>query len=499
MTASIDIKYVDKLLPILSRPKRIKIIVGGRNSTKSTIIADMVAAKMSSGELWCCARETLNSIEESVHRTLIDEINRLEMPGFVVTKTSITHPESGGRSFYKGLSRNIASVKSTLSGIDGLWLEEGEDVSTGSLRVLSKSVRLNATDSERLIAGEEVKMPEIIITMNRGTRTGAIAQRWLARAEPELERCGFYEDDLLMIVELNYTDMPRAWFEASGLEEERQDDFDTLSRAAYDHIWHGRYLEEVADSIIKPEWVDAAIDAHKVPRLIKAFEPHGPIVASHDPSGGGTDDKGFALRHGSIIKAVKTMAHGEIDEGCDWATGLAHNAGADWFVWDADGMGAGLERQIADAFRGTKVEHHAFRGSLAGSAQDNAETVNLLTGRSNQDTYRNNRAQHYIKLSVMLYNTFRCVERGEYVDPGEMISIDSDGVDNLVGLKSELCRIPRKHHSSGLDLIMSKQEMKLAGIESPNQSDSIMMSIFQVPIDDSEGFAPLYYEEENVV
>ena len=163
----LNIEYVKNLYPIFTKPKRIKIIVGGRNSTKSTGIADLVAVKLSKGELWCCARENQNSIEESVHRTLLDEINRIGLSGFSENKTSINH-SSGGRTFYRGLSRNITSLKSTLSGIDGLWIEEGEDISDNTLRVLTASVRLNATDSERLVAGENVKMPEIIITMNRG-------------------------------------------------------------------------------------------------------------------------------------------------------------------------------------------------------------------------------------------------------------------------------------------------------------------------------------------
>ena len=227
--AAINIEYVENLYPIFTKPKRIKIIVGGRSSTKSTGTAGLVAAKVSSGELWCCARENQNSIEESVHRTLLDEISRLGIPGFEDTKTSITHPASGGRTFYRGLARNITSLKSTLSGIDGLWIEEGEDISSNTLRVLTASVRLNATDSQRMIAGEKVKMPEIIITMNRGARTGAVAQKWLKRAEFELSRCGYYEDDLIMVVQMNYTDMPKAWFIASGLEQERLDDLDTLS------------------------------------------------------------------------------------------------------------------------------------------------------------------------------------------------------------------------------------------------------------------------------
>ena len=118
----IPIKYVQNLHPVFTKPKRIKIIVGGRGSTKSTAIADYVAANLSRGQLWCCARENQNSIEESVHRTILDEIDRLGLTGFTDTKTQIKHI-SGGRAFYRGLARNITSLKSTLSGINGLWIE----------------------------------------------------------------------------------------------------------------------------------------------------------------------------------------------------------------------------------------------------------------------------------------------------------------------------------------------------------------------------------------
>ena len=59
-------------------------------------------------------------------------------------------------------------------------------ISANTLRVLTASVRLNAKDSQRLIAGE-YQMPEIIITMNRG-RNGAVARKWLERAEQSLAR-----------------------------------------------------------------------------------------------------------------------------------------------------------------------------------------------------------------------------------------------------------------------------------------------------------------------
>ena len=486
MTKRIKIEYVKNLHPIFTKRKRIKIIVGGRGSTKSTGIADYVAAKMSVGELWCCARENQNSIEESVHRNLLDEISRLGMTGFEDTKTSINHIPTGGRAFYRGLARNITSLKSTLSGIKGLWIEEGEDLSDNTLRILTASVRLNAKDSERLIAGEDVSMPEIIITMNRGPRNGAVAKKWLARAEKELGRCGYYEDDMLMVVEMNYTDMPPAWFKASGLEEERLDDVDKLSRAEYDHKWHGKYLDSIEGAIIKAEWFDACVDAHKLDRLKTAFTPHGAKIVAHDPFDDGQDAGGYAIRHGSIIKHVRSKSKGEIDEVCDWATDHAINDGADWFVWDGDGMGTGLKRQVSTAFEGKNTKYHIFKGSLSGSGQDNATKIYLSSDgdsdtkpKTYAETFKNNRAQYYIELADRCYNTYKCVVRGEYIDPDEMISFDSDGIENLSDLKSQLTRIPKKPHGGGLIQIMNKQDMKKLGIPSPNEADSVMMTMFK--------------------
>jgi len=498
---NIKIDYVSKLYPVFTKPKRIKIIVGGRGSTKSTGIADYVSAKVYSGELWCCARENQNSIEESVHRTLLDEIERLGIPGFEDTKTSITHKKSGGRTFYRGLARNITSLKSTLSGVDGLWIEEGEDISDNTLRVLTASVRLNATDTEKLLDGRSVesiddldellansniKMPEIIITMNRGVRTGAIAKKWLARADKELARCGYYEDDTIMVVEMNYTDMPKSWFIASGLEQERLDDKDKLSDSAYRHKWHGDYLDEVEDAIIKGEWFDACVDAHKISRLKKAFEPHGCKIAVHDPFNDGEDAGGYVLKHGSIIKKVKSKNKGEIDEVCDWATSNAIKDGADWFVWDFDGMGTGLKRQISDNFAGTKIQFHGFRGGLSGKGQDNAEKIYQEINdkkdespKTYMETFLNNRSQYYITLADRMFNTYKCVVRGDYIDPDDMISFDSDGIENIVDLRSQLTRVPRIQNGKGLHQIMSKKDMKANKIDSPNEGDCVMMSLFK--------------------
>ena len=514
---TINIKYVKNLHPIFTKRKRIKIIVGGRGSTKSTGVADYVAANVSNGELWCCARENQNSIEESVHRTILDEIARLGIQGFEDTKTSITHASSGGRTFYRGLARNITSLKSTLSGIDGLWIEEGEDISDNTLRVLTASVRLNADDTAKLLDGaqletidqldallanSDIKMPEIIITMNRGQRSGAVAKKWLDRAESELLRCGYYEDDTIMVVQMNYTDMPKSWFIASGLEQERLDDKDKLSNAQYRHKWLGDYLDEVDNSIIKPEWFEACLDAHKLEHLKETFAPHGFRKAAYDPMNDGGDAHGYAQSKGPVVEIVKEMRKGEIDVGCDWATDMALKNGVDWFTWDTDGMGTGLKRQIDDAFKSTRVQFTGFSGGSSGKGQDNAEKTYTPIGddgrdaRTYADTFKNNRAQFYGLLADRMYNTYCCVVRGKYIDPENMISFDSDGIEDIDALRSELCSIPKKDTGSGLYQILAKADMKKLKIASPNLADAVMMTMWTPKVKPKWG--KLNYEKVSV-
>ncbi len=53
----------------------------------------------------------------------------------------------------------------------------------------------------------------------------------------------------------------------------------------------------------------------------------------------------------------------DINEGADWATSLAIEDGADHYLWDGDGVGAGLRRQTTEAFSGKKITATMFKGS----------------------------------------------------------------------------------------------------------------------------------------
>jgi len=463
----IDLQITDKLAWLLSKPKRIKIAVGGRGSQKSTGVGDIMIMFADKGERICCSREYQNSIDDSVHENLKQEIDRLGVEGFTCLNNEI-RSQSTGEIFYKGLARNITSLKS-LAGVQRLWIEEGESVSHKSLKVLTPSIRSSAASN---LEGED--SPEIWITMNRGNSSGAIAQKYLKRAEASLKKIGYYEDNLIMVVQVNWRDNP--WFPPE-LEQERLDDFENNSRAEYDSIWENEYDDTVSGAIIPPEWFDAAIDAH----IVKGFEPTGIELVSHDPSDLGPDSKGLVHRHGSVVLNVLEKDDGDVNEGCDWATDYAINNQVDAFIWDGDGLGVTLRRQISEALTGKKIEPHMFRGS---EGADNPNVLYMpadkgkkdIKGKTNKDTFTNKRAQYYWALRDRFYNTYLSVVKNQYINPDDMISLSSS-IECLDKLRTEVCKIPRKPSGNGKIQILSKIEMKKLEIPSPNLADSLMMSL----------------------
>jgi len=453
--------------------KPIKVIYGGRGSGKSIGIADIQIYFMDvEGSSMMGLREFQKSIEDSVHNVLTESVTkRHKLDDWDLQEKKIIAP-NGAKTVYIGAARNPSSLQS-VHGFKRSWFEEAQTASEKSLDTLIPTVI-------------RTEGAECWFTGNPQASGDPFSKRFIVPFLRELNENGYYEDDMHMILKLNWRDNP--WW---GKEQEqlRLHDFNTMPRAKYNWIWEGEFNDQVEDSIILAEWFDAAVDAHLDPKIKDAFTPHGAVVVAHDPFDDGGDAGGCAVRHGSIIKEVRSKTEGTIDEVCDWATDIAIKASADWFVWDGDGMGTGLRRQISDNFSGKKTKYHMFKGSLSGKGQDHAEETYLPvdgdddtdTPKTYMDTFKNNRAQYYTELARKFENVYKCRIKGKYIDPAEMISLSSEGIDDMVGLRSQLCRIPRKPNGQGLEQIMSKQDMKKLGINSPNEGDSVMMCMFMPP------------------
>lgn len=453
----VDLDIHHKLLPFMQVDKRVKIAVGGRGSGKSLGVAGLLLTKAWSGATVLCTRQYQNSINDSVYAVLCQEIDRLDWGGWRILRDEILSP-NGGRIFFRGLERNITSVKS-LGGVNICAIEEGESVSDRSLRVLTPSIRSKA--------GADGVMPEVWICMNRGSSQDAVAKRYLERAERTLHKEGYYEDEEIIVVQMNYDDNP--WFPPE-LELERKSNKQRMTDAEYRHTWLGEYYDSVPNCIIRPEWFDSCLDAHLDGRFKRLFEPKGAVVAGFDP-GGGDDDSALSVRHGSIIKYCDTLSDRPIDENADWACSQARGFRPELFVYDSDGMGGGLKRHIDDAFKVTDTKVVAFRGGMT----DGAKT-GVRVGDIKRD-YRNNRAYYYSMLADRMFATHRLVTDNILSPIEDLISIDTSGVADVDGLRSELCRLPLVYNANGLVQLMSKPDMMSKhNIPSPNMADSLMMS-----------------------
>ncbi len=478
-----EIFIAEKLEKVLRTNKRFVIVIGGRGSGKSVQLIDIALAGVKDlGDKVYCLREFQNSLEDSVHSLITTEYQRLNIKGFSTQNNIIQHESSGGSFKFKGLARNPASIKSA-AGFRRFLIEEAQTISAESMKELTPTARNKAKaglPSKFLVESDEEENQEIdqlnkvqlIFIANPASSEDPFSQRFIKPFENELLADGFYEDDLHLIVVMNYCDNP--WFDDSGLEGERTFDYQNLPRALYDHIWLGKYNDSVANSIIPSEWFDACIDSH----IKLGFKPRGAKVFSLDPADTGKDAKGYALRHGVVFTDAGEIDQPDINTSLDAAAEMAIDERVDLFTWDCDGMGVGLKREVDTWMAPKNIPTKQFRGS---GSPDNPKAIyepvgEQLRQKTNSETFKNKRAQNYWELRDRCYRTYKAVVDGVYADPDSLISFSS-GIKLLQKLRSELCRIPKKPNTSGFIQIMSKEEMRKLGIKSPNIADSVMMAL----------------------
>ena len=441
-----DISIPEAFLPLYESDSRYRIAVGGRGSGKSMTIAMLCILEAIQGKKILCCREYQNSIQESVHALIASLIDSLGVQGFNVTRDKISH-SSGGEFIFKGLARNAESIKS-LFGTDVCWVEEGQTISEESLRLLTPTIRE---------AGSY-----FFITANPRSEADPLTERFLKGRMLTLRQEGIYRDETHTIVRANYTENP--YFPAE-LEVERQKDKATLSDAEYEHIWEGQTLDEVDTSIIIPDWFNAAVGLAESIKL----RPSGAKVVAHDVSDLGKDDKAVVVRHGPVILTVAAKSDGTASDGLDWAIQHVDDFRADTFIWDSDGIGLGLAREVERQLGPRNVRTVPFHG---GERADNPDAM-YDHHRTNKDAFFNRRAQAYWMLRDRFYKSYQ-LSQGEYVDPDECIFLDPD-MPNLSALRAEVCRIPRKPNAHGKIQLMTKSEMAKPplNLPSPNLADAL--------------------------
>ncbi len=434
---------IPETLKFLCLPKRLKIAFGGRGGYKTVSFCKILLfLALREKKRVLCLREFMNSIDESVHSSLKAEVETLNMESYYRVTNSQIQGTNGSLFRYASLSRNLASLKSR-HGIDIAWIEEAETITQKSLDVLFPTIRKPNS--------------EIWMSFNPDDEFGAVFHTFVKPHLDTIRSKGYYEDEFMYIVKTSLDDNP---FAPQGmLEESARMKKDDLKK--WLHIYGGEVFSDYRESIIQPEWFEAAVDAH----LKLGFPAQGVKVLSFDPADTG-DAKAVMMRHGSVITEGFQWHHDELPEAVEIAFSKAYDWRADQFIYDATGIGRGVKVFLKLRNAENNLEVIPFEGAAKVAFPEEL----YADHKSNKDTFRNRRAQRYWNLRDRFEATFNAIKKGLYTDPDSLISISSK-IEDLDVLKSELVKIRRKVGSSSYIQIESKEDME----KSPNMADALMM------------------------
>src|SRR5215813_12330022 len=181
---------------ILFQPRRYKVLYGGRGGGRSWACARALLIKGTQEPLRVlCARELQNSIGDSVHRLLADQVSGLGLDSFYEVQNARILGKNGSAFSFEGIKNNITKIKS-YEGIDICWVEEAHKVSRNSWGILIPTIRKENS--------------EIWITFNPELETDYTYRRFVKEA-----------DDSMTVVKMTWRDNP---FLPEVLKEEMERD-----------------------------------------------------------------------------------------------------------------------------------------------------------------------------------------------------------------------------------------------------------------------------------
>ncbi len=230
------------------------------------------------------------------------------------------------------------------------------------------------------------------------------------------------------------------------------------------------YSASVEGQIIPSAWVQASIDAHV--RL--GIAPTGIKRGGLDVADEGKDKNAYAGRHGVVMNHIEEWSgkgddiYGTVVR----AFGISDGLGLDGFLYDADGLGAGVrgdarvinEGRVKDARKALTVE--PYRGSEA--VYD--PRGEMVANRKNEDFFLNRKAQCWWALRLRFLTTYRAVVEGMSCDKDAIISIPSD-LPLRAKLVAELSQPTYTLTTAGKVQVNKQPD----GASSPNLADAVVI------------------------
>jgi phage terminase large subunit len=235
----------------LFQPFRYKVLEGGRGGTKSWAVARaLIIISLQKKLRIICTREYQNTVADSVHKLLVDQIKALGLePWFRITAKHI-YSSNGSEFVFMGLgdlgkTSNRAKIKS-FEGCDICWVEEAEAVTKETWNVLLPTIRK---------AGSE-----IWVVYNPCNESDATYQMFHENEPPGA-----------LVIKINWRD--NFWISKEMLEL-KDYNFATDPEAA-DHIWDGKLKQHAEATIFRKKYIP---EDFVTPQFIMSYDQKGKLV-----------------------------------------------------------------------------------------------------------------------------------------------------------------------------------------------------------------------------
>lgn len=450
------------------QPARFKVAYGGRGSAKTrTFCTILVNNVLHFGWRIVCLRELMESIADSVYQEFVAEIERRELgQWFNILKTEIQCPISGGVIKFTGIKSSSKRLNSQklkgFSDFDAAWLEEANPVSLESWNALIPTMRKSGS--------------EIFVSFNPENPLEETYKRFVTeRKYPDYIDGKRY----CIVKKINYTENPR-------FPKELRDDMELMKATdfeMYRHVYLGEPVSNSDLSIIKPIWIEAAMDAHL---HIADFPMGGGKIGGFDVSGGvegdiatpkANDPNAFAWRHGCILQSLEEWHDEDPNRAAATCYEYAYAAMVDTLNIDDIGVGASvpgeLRRLQTEAYaKSVKIKQINFHGWTASEGPQDPD-AEYMPGKTNFDMFANLKAQGWGTLADRFRATWQA-RNGLPYDKDKLISLPS-GLPLIDKLKAELAQ-PRREIINGRFKVEGKKKLKERGIPSHNLADAVVMA-----------------------
>ncbi len=393
-----------------------------------------------------CGRQFWGTISDSVKPAIEKQIYRLGLENeFRIQEKAITNVLTGSTFEFKGLDRNIMSIKGW-EDVDIFWGEEANTISEKALELLTKTIRKPGS--------------EIWFSFNRHSRTDPVDQRFLSKSA---------DVSKAVVVKTGWQ-----WNKHMSQEQHDERLYDLKYKPEkYRHIWDGEPDDNNGKySVLPYEKLLKCVDAH----IKLKYKPSGMCFSGLDVADDGKDTNAWSLRQGSFLSDIMEWKVKFLHMTASKADHHNRKNNVINMHYDAGGLGAGIKSDLSKIKTNPSdgsgpavrkfVPFH-FGGTVKGSNKYFIKHSQLKI--KNKDFFAKANAQAWWNLRLRLENTLKALN-GDKVDLDRCLFINGN-IPDIDKLLAELSQCVYEDTSGKIKVDKAPDEA-----ESPNMADSVVLA-----------------------